>query len=82
MKLFLTFLSHPEAKEEPKTLKECILEDLAKTKTELEIAFTAETLTAPTVNLIFDFTIKGRCTNALVKATYYAGSHTETYYED
>lgn len=50
-------------------------------KTELEIAFTAEALTAPTVNLIFDFTIKGRCTNALVKATYYAGSHTETYYE-
>jgi len=39
MKLFLTFLSHPETKDEPKTLRECILEDLKKTKNELEIAY-------------------------------------------
>ena len=39
MKLFLSFLSHPEPKEKPKTLRECILEDLEKTKGELEIAY-------------------------------------------
>ena len=39
MKLFLTFLSHPESKENPKTLRECLLEDLEKTKNELEIAY-------------------------------------------
>ena len=39
MKLFLSFLSHPEPKEEPKTLRECILEDLEKTKGELETAY-------------------------------------------
>ena len=39
MKLFLSFLSHPEPKEKSKTLRECILEDLEKTKGELEIAY-------------------------------------------
>ena len=39
MKLFLSFLSHPETKEEPKTLRECILEDIEKTKGELETAY-------------------------------------------
>lgn len=39
MKLFLTFLSQPESKEKTKTLRECILEDLEKTKNELEIAY-------------------------------------------
>lgn len=39
MKLFLSFLSHPETKEERKTLRECILEDIEKTKGELETAY-------------------------------------------
>ena len=39
MKLFLSFLSHPEPKEKSKTLRECILEDLEKTKGELETAY-------------------------------------------
>ena len=39
MKLFLSFLSNPETEEKPKTLRECILEDLEKTKGELEIAY-------------------------------------------
>ena len=39
MKLNLSLLSHPESKEGPKTLRECILEDLEKTKYELETAY-------------------------------------------
>ena len=39
MKLFLTFLSQPESEEKTKTLRESILEDLEKTKNELEIAY-------------------------------------------
>ena len=39
MKLFLSILSRPETKEEPKTLRECILEDIEKTKCELETAY-------------------------------------------
>lgn len=39
MKLFLTFLSQPESKEKTKTLREYILEDLEKTKNELEVAY-------------------------------------------
>ena len=39
MKLNLSLIPHPEHKEKPKTLRECILEDLEKTKYELEIAY-------------------------------------------
>ena len=39
MKLNLSFLSRPEEKDRPKTLRECILEDLEKTKYELETAY-------------------------------------------
>lgn len=39
MKLNFSLLSRPETKEEPKTLRECILEDLEKTKYELETAY-------------------------------------------
>lgn len=39
MKLFLSLLPRPTAEEKPKTLKECILEDLEKTKYELETAY-------------------------------------------
>ena len=39
MKLFLTFLSQPESKEKTKTLREYLLEDLEKTKNELEVAY-------------------------------------------
>ena len=39
MKLNFSFLSRPEIKETPKTLRECILEDLEKTKYELETAY-------------------------------------------
>lgn len=39
MKLNFSFLPRPETKEKPKTLKECILEDLEKTKYELESAY-------------------------------------------
>lgn len=39
MKLHLSFLPCPESKEEPKTLRECILEDLEKTRYELENAY-------------------------------------------
>lgn len=39
MKLFLSFLSNPETEEKSRTLRECILEDLEKTKGELEIAY-------------------------------------------
>ena len=39
MKLIFSLLSRPESKEEPKTLRECILDDLEKTKYELETAY-------------------------------------------
>ena len=39
MKLNLSLLARPEDKEKPKTLRECILEDLEKTKYELETAY-------------------------------------------
>lgn len=39
MKLNLSLLPRPESKERPKTLRECILEDLEKTKYELENAY-------------------------------------------
>ena len=39
MKLNLCLLPRPETKEGPKTLRECILEDLEKTKYELETAY-------------------------------------------
>lgn len=39
MKLNFSLLPHPESKEKPKTLRECILEDLEKTKYELETAY-------------------------------------------
>ena len=39
MKLNFSFLPRPETKEKPKTLRECILEDLEKTKYELESAY-------------------------------------------
>ena len=39
MKLNLSLLPRPETKEGPKTLRECILEDLEKTKYELETAY-------------------------------------------
>lgn len=39
MKLNLSLLPRPESKESPKTLRECILEDLEKTKYELETAY-------------------------------------------
>ena len=39
MKLNLSLLPRPEYKEKPKTLRECILEDLEKTRYELETAY-------------------------------------------
>lgn len=39
MKLNLSLSPRPEHKEKPKTLRECILEDLEKTKYELETAY-------------------------------------------
>ena len=39
MKLNLSLLPRPESKERPKTLRECILEDLEKTRYELETAY-------------------------------------------
>lgn len=39
MKLNLSLLPRPECKERPKTLRECILEDLEKTRYELETAY-------------------------------------------
>ena len=39
MRLNLSLLPRSEYKERPKTLRECILEDLEKTKYELEIAY-------------------------------------------
>lgn len=39
MKLNLSLLPRPECKEVPKTLRECILEDLEKTRYELETAY-------------------------------------------
>ena len=39
MKLNLSLLPRPECKERPKTLRESILEDLEKTKFELETAY-------------------------------------------
>ena len=39
MKLNLSLLPRPDTKEGPKTLRECILEDLEKTKYELETAY-------------------------------------------
>lgn len=39
MKLNLSILPRPECKEKPKTLRECILEDLEKTRYELETAY-------------------------------------------
>lgn len=39
MKLNLSLLPRPEHKEKPKTLRECILEDLEKTRYELETAY-------------------------------------------
>lgn len=39
MKLNFSLLPQPESKEKPKTLRECILEDLEKTKYELETAY-------------------------------------------
>ena len=39
MKLFMSFLSQPEIKEESKTLRECIMDDIEKTKEELETAY-------------------------------------------
>lgn len=45
------------------------------TKTEFEIAFTPEWISMPTVNFVFDITLRGRSTNALVKASFYPGKH-------
>ena len=39
MKFLFRNTPHPEFQEKPKTLRECILEDLEKTKYELEIAY-------------------------------------------
>ena len=39
MKLFLSLLPRPITEEKPKTMRECILEDLEKTKYELETAY-------------------------------------------
>ena len=39
MKLNLSLLPRPESKENPNTLRECILEDLEKTRYELETAY-------------------------------------------
>ena len=39
MKLNLSFSLRPEFEEKPKTLRECILEDLEKTRYELETAY-------------------------------------------
>ncbi len=39
MKVNLSLLPRPESKDRPKTLRECILEDLEKTKYELETAY-------------------------------------------
>lgn len=39
MKLNLSFLLRPEEKYTPKSMRECILEDLEKTKYELEMAY-------------------------------------------
>ena len=39
MKLNLSLLPRPECKERPTTLRECILEDLEKTRYELETAY-------------------------------------------
>lgn len=39
MRLNLSLLPRPVDKEKPKTLRECILEDLEKTKYELETAY-------------------------------------------
>lgn len=39
MKLNLSLLPRPECKEKTKTLRECILEDLEKTRYELETAY-------------------------------------------
>ncbi len=44
-------------------------------KTEFEIEFVPEWICAPTVNLVFDITVRGRSTNALVKASFYPGKH-------
>lgn len=43
--------------------------------TEFEIEFTPEWISAPTVNLVFDITMRGRSTNVLVKASFYPGKH-------
>ena len=39
MKLHFSYFSKPQTEEKPKTLRDCILEDLEKTKSELETAF-------------------------------------------
>ena len=39
MKLHFSYFSKPNYEEKPKTLRECILEDLEKTKCELETAY-------------------------------------------
>ena len=39
MKLHFSYFSKPQEEERPKTLRDCILEDLEKTKWELETAF-------------------------------------------
>ena len=39
MKLQFSLFSQPQFEEKPKTLRECILEDLEKTKCELETAY-------------------------------------------
>ncbi len=44
-------------------------------KTEFEIEFVPEQICAPTVNLVFDITVRGRSTNAIVKASFYPGKH-------
>lgn len=45
------------------------------TKTEFEISFVPEWISAPNVTLVFDITVRGRNTNALVKASFYPGKH-------
>lgn len=44
-------------------------------KTKLTVPVTAERITSPKMNVIFDIGIEGRPTAALVKATLYAGEH-------
>ena len=45
------------------------------TKTEFLVNFTAEEITSPKMNIIFDISLNGRQSGRPVKATFFAGNY-------